>query len=139
MFSGYRKHTPSETVNAAIDVTPEEYLASKPHLLHLQLSDIATKKLNKVARKTGLSQAALIERAVDYAYRKSMMAEAKRVAANIADIVANKATPFHARLVNDLPDLITKLMPFHTSFDGRECRWNLLPFRTIGTEEIGFV
>lgn len=144
-FHGESNYEPGRTISSAVDVTPEAYLERKPRLLHVQLSDSAEKKLNKVAKKTGLSKAALIERAFDYAYRKSVMEQAKKIAADIDEIVASKESPFHATLSGTLPDLITMLMPFQTTFGGRkEQRWSLLPYKAVGTEaashveEVGF-
>lgn len=139
-FHGESSYEPGRTISAAVDVTPEAFLERKPRLLHVQLSDSAEKKLSKVAKKIGLSKAALIERAVDYAYRKSTMEQAKKIAADIDDIVDSKERPFHAKLSRTLPDLITKVMPFQTSFDGRnEQRWNLLPYKAVGIEDVGLV
>lgn len=143
-FYGWQGYIPSKVVNEAIEATPDGYLERKPDLLHVQFSDSTLKKLNKLTKKTGLSKATLVERAIDYYFRKQVMQAAKKVAAEIDEIAKKDEEPLHDDL-KDLPGLIEHVMPFKTSFvSGNKRqrvkpRWNLVPMRrTDGqSDEVG--
>ena len=92
-----------------------------------------------MAKKTGLSKAALIERAFDYAYRKSVMEQAKKIAADIDEIVASKESRFMLRLAarclidynaNAVSDNLRG--PQRTALE-------LVAYKAVGTEAVSYV
>lgn len=102
----------SNAINDAIDATPEKWLQRKPVLVHIQLSDSAVKKLNKVSKKTRLSQATLIERALDWQYRKTTLELVKKVAAEADAVIDNNGTPIAVEMELDMLQLLNALLPF---------------------------
>jgi len=109
-------YTPSRTINEAIEATPEEFFLRKPVQLHIQLSDAAVKKLSKVAKKHKLSYAALIEMALDYCYRKTIMDRTMKFATKANTLLDKNEQPFHPYIERDIEDLLDKLLPFMVSF-----------------------
>ena len=107
-----RRVQPSAIVNFAIDETPIEFLERKPALAHVQLSDKAVKKLDVVAKKTGLSYATLIERAIDYSFRKNIMEQANEFAETVNKRVNEHEPTFDPTLEYGLYRLIEMTMPF---------------------------
>ncbi|MDG6914253.1 MAG: hypothetical protein JRN34_00905 [Nitrososphaerota archaeon] len=102
----------SKAINNAIDATPEKWLQRKPVLLHVQLSDSAVRKLNKVAKKHKLSDATLIERALDWQYRKTALKLVKNIAAKADAVIDKKGTPIAVEMDLDMLQLLNALLPF---------------------------
>lgn len=102
----------SEAINDAIGAAPEEWLERKPGLVHVQLSDSTVKKLSKVAKKHKLSKATLIERALDWQYRKTALTLAKAVAATADAAIDRKERPFPIDVESAVSSLLFALLPF---------------------------
>ena len=102
----------SEAINDAVDVAPGKWLERKPVLVHVQLSDSAVKKLNKIAKKTKLSNATLIERALDWQYRKTTLKLVKNIAAKADAVIDKKGTPIAVEMDMDVLQLLNALLPF---------------------------
>ena len=102
----------SKAINDAIDATPEKWLQRKPVLIHVQLSDTAVRKLNKVAKKHKLSNATLIERALDWQYRKTALKLVKGLAAKADTVIDKKGTPIAIEMDLDMLQLLNALLPF---------------------------
>ncbi|MDE1853853.1 MAG: hypothetical protein KGI38_08940 [Thaumarchaeota archaeon] len=121
----------TKAINDAIDATPEKWLQRKPVLVHVQLSDNAVRKLNKVAKKHKLSDAALIERALDWQYRKTALKLAKEVAATADASIDRKEKPFSEDVESAVSALLFALLPFGP-FDLTINRGKEKPYMTIG-------
>jgi len=125
MIHGWDDYKPSLTVNEAIEATPDKYLERKPTQLHIQLSDSAIKKLNKARKKYKLSNATLIERAIDAYYKITVMKRVKQVAAKVDEIVDKKEQPFHPAIDDDMRALLRAVLPIDISFYPTKPYWRL--------------
>ncbi len=101
----------SDTVNKAIEETPDEYLQRKPVQVHVQLSGSAVKKLNKASKKYKLSDATLVERALDYYWRKAMIEQIKKLSDKIDTLKDEGERPFHWKVESDTVRLLEIAMP----------------------------
>lgn len=102
---------PSATVNKAIDEAPEEYLQRKPTLVHVQLSDSSVKKLNKAAKKYKLSDATLVERALDYHWRRAVIGQVKKLSDKMDTVKDEGEKPIHWKVETELVRLLEIAMP----------------------------
>ena len=102
----------SKATTEAIDAAPQEWLEREPTLVHVQLSDSAVRKLKKAAKKHKLSQATLIERALDWEYRNTALKLTKNVAAKADAVVDKKGTPIAEEMVTEMLQLLDALVPF---------------------------
>jgi hypothetical protein len=114
------RYKPFKAINYSIEDTPIEILEGKPELVHVQLSDTAVKKLDKAAKKYNLGYATMIERAIDYRYRKSIFKYATRLAGEINELEQADKQPFHDSIGFQVLELLVQLSPFHSrAFRGK--------------------
>lgn len=119
------EYMPSQVINQAIEATPDRYLERKPIQLHIQLSEIAAKKLNKAARKHKLSNTAVIERAIDAYYKITMMKRVKEIAIKVDEIRDKKEQPFHPFIDDDMIALLRAVLPVDIRFHGEKPYWRV--------------
>lgn len=102
----------SKAINDAVEAAPEKWLQREPVLVHVQLSDSAVRKLKKAAKKHKLSSATLIERALDWQYRKTTLKLVKNIAVKADAIIDRKGTPIAEEMDLDVRQLLKALLPF---------------------------
>jgi len=110
------RYRPFEVINFSIEDTPIEFLERKPELVHVQLSDKAVEKLDMAARKHNLSFATMVERAIDYGYRKAIIKCAVRVASELNELEGKGQKPFDDRIGFQVMELLVQLSPFHSRY-----------------------
>ena len=120
----YTHYSPSETINKAIEATPEAYLARKPSLMHIKLSDSAVKKLKKAAKKYTLSNATLIERAIYCYYILSTIKKVKDIGSKVDDIIEEGGKPFQG-IEKDIDGLLQAVLPFELQTSVSKPHWVL--------------